>query len=105
LLSYLPDRHRSLKLACAIAIGRVTKRRKKSSEQQRTITSNLNRVDLRTADYDYLLKQVGDLIDGEIMWKGRTAQWPMKLGQQLNFSIENKAWVARDQDGGIIHEE
>lgn len=47
----------------------------------------------------------GEFIDGEIIWKGRTAQWPMEPGQSLNFTIENKAWVARDRNGKIVHEE
>jgi hypothetical protein len=46
-----------------------------------------------------------EFVDGEIMWKGRTAEWAMESGQPLNFTIENKAWVARDRHGMVVHEE
>lgn len=40
---------------------------------------------------------------GAILWKGRGPAWVMKnAGEQLMFTVENGAWVARDMAGRIV---
>lgn len=39
---------------------------------------------------------------GQILWTGRPAQWTLQQGEELKFSVESGAWVARSLDGNVV---
>jgi len=44
-----------------------------------------------------------DFTGGEIIWSGRAPNWTIEKGELITFTNEANGWVARRNDGTIVH--
>ena len=50
-----------------------------------------------------ILDFANSVCDGKLEWKGRRGKWVLRTqGEQLQFSVEQGEWVARDVNGNVV---